>query len=322
MKPLNALKVVEIQNASRVYLGTDEKTRGTEVLCRVHSIKRPRELDDYHLSGVYNKAGVEASIEEIHLDTEGPQSNKIYQMYTKQVSDSVYEGITSGKGVFVTGGTCLHAPGVAGGIRRAFGADARLGVIWLDAHGDINIPETSPSGMLGGMPFAVMLGYCMQDWCKLCGLEPPFDDRLALLSDARSFDKEEADNLRNMNLTILNTAEFLDEHNWTKKVMELAAQVDALYLHIDADIVDSKYVPDHNTPETNGPDIWPLLRNIRTVMETGKVPVVTLASIYFDSCSVGKERSIGPETSILTGIRMIGTILENWKNTPSLDNKL
>ncbi|MCL2565729.1 MAG: arginase family protein [Defluviitaleaceae bacterium] len=318
MDPLNSLKVIEIMHASKVYLGTDEKTRGLEVLCKMHSIDRPRELDDYHLSGVYNKAGVPVQIDEIGFNAETvPIGNKAYQAYTKQISDSVYEGITKDKGVFVTGGTCLHAPGVAGGIRRAFSETAKLGVIWLDAHGDINIPETSPSGMVGGMPFAVMLGYCMQDWCNICGLNPPFDDRFALLCDARSFDKEEADNLRNMSLKVLNTDEFLDEFNWAKKVNALAKEVDALYLHIDADIVDSKYVPDHNTPEPNGPDIWSLLRNIRIVMETGKVPVVTLASIYFDADSLGKERSIGPETSILTGIRMIAAILENWKNKPN-----
>ena len=317
MKDLNALKVVEILNASRVYLGTDAENRGVEVECTLHKIKSPRELDDYHLSGVYAKAGVPYEIDGIGLDEELAENDtKAYQFYTKQISDSVYEGIVSGKGVFVTGGTCLHAPGVAGGIRRAFGKDARLGVIWLDAHGDINVPETSPSGMLGGMPFSVMLGYCMKEWCEICGLEPSFDDWLAILCDARSFDKEEANNLKRMNLKMMNTAEFMDENNWRARVLELAGQVDALYLHIDADIVDSKYVPDHFTPEPNGPDIWTLLRNIRIVMETGMVPVVTLASVYFDAKAHGKERHAGPETSILTGIRMIGTILGSWKRLP------
>ena len=319
MKPLSSLKVVEILNASKVYLGTDADTRGREVLCEMQTIARPRELDDYHLSGVYGKAGVPVQIDGVSFEqNDMALEDKAYQLYTKQISDSVHEGITGGSGVFVTGGTCLHAPGVAGGIRRAFGKDARLGVIWLDAHGDINIPDTSPSGMLGGMPFSVMLGYCMQDWRKVCGPEPAFDDRYALLADARSFDKEEAENLKNMNLRILSTAEFLDESNWAEKVRALAESVDALYLHIDADIVDSKYVPDHNTPEPNGPDIWPLLKNIRCVMETGKVPVVTLASVYFDRDSSGEDRRSGPETAILTGIRMIGSILGSWKNTPEL----
>ena len=318
MKPLSALKVIEILNASRVYLGIDDHNRGIPVECSLHKIKRPRELDDYHLSGVYGKVSVPFEIDEISFGEENiADDNNAYQLYTKQVSDSVYEGIMSGKGVFVTGGTCLHAPGVAGGIRRAFGKDARLGVIWLDAHGDINVPETSPSGMLGGMPFSVMLGYCMEDWSKICGLEPAFDDRLAILADARSFDKEEAENLQRMNLKIMNTDEFLDEDKWRARVLELAGKVDALYLHIDADIVDSKYVPDHNTPEPNGPDIWTLLRNIKIVIETDMVPVVTLASVYFDAGALGKERSVGPETSILTGIRMIGTILDSWKKMPT-----
>lgn len=315
MNTLEALKVTEIQNAAGVYLGTDAETRGKVVSCNLTSVPRPRELDDYHLSGVYGKANVPVEIEEIHFDESGHTfETHPYQALTKSVSDSVYSGLKAGKGVFVTGGTCLHAPGVAGGIRRAFGKDAKLGIIWMDAHGDINTPETSPSGMLGGMPYAAVLGLCMEDWRKICGLEPPFDDRFAILTDARNLDKEETDNLKNMNLTVINTGDFLDEQKWVRQVRELADKVDALYLHIDADIVDSQYVPGHMTPEPGGPDIWPLLRNIRVVMETGKVPVVTIASVYFNTGESNPE--IRRESAILTGIRMTGTVLENWKRHP------
>ena len=54
-------------------------------------------------------------------------------------------------------GECTLAPAVTGGLRRRHPGVA---LVWIDAHGDLNTPETSPSGFLGGMPVAVALGWC------------------------------------------------------------------------------------------------------------------------------------------------------------------
>ena len=54
-------------------------------------------------------------------------------------------------------GECTLAPAVAGALQRRY---ADLALVWLDAHGDLNTPETSPCGFLGGMPFAILLGWC------------------------------------------------------------------------------------------------------------------------------------------------------------------
>ena len=47
-----------------------------------------------------------------------------------------------------------------------------VALVWIDAHGDLNTPDTSPSGFLGGMPFAQLLGWCFDDWRRQAGLEP------------------------------------------------------------------------------------------------------------------------------------------------------
>ncbi|MCL2498683.1 MAG: arginase family protein [Symbiobacteriaceae bacterium] len=319
MTQVSKLRVVEINNASGAYLGNTPENRGTLVRSSSALVGHPRELDDYHLCGLYSKAGVPHHIVPITLEDPLPPATVPYVRQSQLISQAVCSGLKKQEAVLVIGGTCVSAPGTAGGMRLAFGEDAKLGIIWLDAHGDMNIPETSPSGMLGGMPFATIMGLCLEDWRHSCGLIPPIAPSEAILSDARSFDPPEAENLAKIDLQVIKTKEFANTTFWQQQVQQLADRVDALYLHIDADIVDAQYLPSVNTPEPDGPDIWLLMENIQSVMATGKVALVNVASVFFDRESARKEKHRGTETAILSGIRMIGTILENWQQqtTPS-----
>ena len=64
----------------------------------------------------------------------------------------------TGDGALVLAGDDTAAVGVIAGLQQAHGAGARIGIVWLDAHGDFNTPETSPSGNLHGMPLAALCG--------------------------------------------------------------------------------------------------------------------------------------------------------------------
>jgi arginase len=66
-------------------------------------------------------------------------------------------------------GDCTHAVGAIGGLAQATGSP---GVVWFDAHGDLNTMETTTSGFLGGLPYAVALGWDLDDWRLAAGLEP------------------------------------------------------------------------------------------------------------------------------------------------------
>ena len=314
MKSVEALRVIELMNMTSVYMGTDAETRGKEIRWKQHEIARPRELDAYHELDVYEKAGVPFSTVQLRFGSdELPSDGKAYQLITKHISDAVCEGLECGDAVLVVGGTCVCAPGVAGGVRRAFGKDAKIGMIWLDAHGDIQTPATTTSGMVGGMPYAVTLGQCMPEWSEVCGLTPPIDDRLAILADARNLDPEEIDNLKSMNLTVVPTDAYTDGSKWQGLVQTLAEKIDVLHFHIDADIVDKSFVPDHPTAEPNGPSLEQVLQSIGTVMATNVVSIVSLASVYFDLETLGGKRAAGPERSIQSGVEMVSTILQNWK---------
>ena len=78
--------------------------------------------------------------------------------FNAQIASAVADAIARGAQPLLAGGTCSHLPGMVGGLEQAYGPTARIGLIWMDAHGDFNTPKTSYSQMLGGMPVAVVAG--------------------------------------------------------------------------------------------------------------------------------------------------------------------
>jgi arginase family enzyme len=109
----------------------------------------------------------------------------------------------------VVGGCCCSHVGTATGISRRVG---RLGLVWLDAHGDLNTPETSPSGNEWGMPFRMLLD---------AGVVVPEDTALV---GARNLDPPEA--------------EFMDAHGIDESLDRALAGVDAVYIALDFDVLD------------------------------------------------------------------------------------
>jgi arginase family enzyme len=325
---------------------------GTDNLT-VNSISRPRELDDYHLTGLYGLAGVPSKISEVLLTNADADSRypgiPRYQALAKEISDRVYTGLTAGQGhgVFVVGGSCAPAVGTAGGLRRAYGDKAKIGILYLDAHGDVNTKASTFSGSMGGMDLAAILGLDQEEWWQAAcgGAMRPLD--ASIQACGRNLDSGvdpvtgpfgEVLNLQQAGSDYVLVEGFNDEANWRAHVKAIADKVDVLYLHIDADVVDNAFIPNVNTPEMNGPDIWNLMRNIKIVMDTDKVALVKLASIFFGrSYATNKARletmqgfkfpDVAGETAeqatnrasqiaILSGIRMISTVFGNWEYMP------
>jgi len=362
---LASLKVLEVLTSPGAgYIGRNlvssgaypESMRGQVVpgsdTLRVDSIARPRELDDYHQAGLYNTVKAPYEVSELRL-SEADAAAKYganyprYQALAKEISDGVYSGLGKGSGVFVVGTSCYAAVGTAAGLRRAFGNGAKLGLVYIDAHGDINTKYTTFSGSMGGMDVAPILGLDQEEWWQAaCGGNMRTFDA-CVHACARDLDSgtdaasgkpfSEILNMQQAGANIVDVAGYNDEANWRKQIQDLAGKVDAIYLHVDADAVDNAYLPNVNTPVKNGPDIWTMMRNIKIVMDTKKVAVTNLASIYFGrdydktrlanlqgfvfpDVNVGETAqqasNRASQISILTGIRLISTLLGNWKYDP------
>ena len=100
----------------------------------------------------------------------------------KRSSAAIREALTQQDSlVLVLEGDCTHAVGAIGGLAQAKGSP---GVVWFDAHGDLNTWETTTSGFLGGLPYAVALGWDLDDWRLAAGLEQPVRAEAAALIGA------------------------------------------------------------------------------------------------------------------------------------------
>lgn len=131
----------------------------------------------------------------------------------------------------VIAGNCATAMGTLAGL-----ADADPAVIWLDAHADLNTPETTRSGMFDGMALAVATGRCWREMAALIpGFRPVPDARVCLVG-ARDLDSAEAETVRSAGIPVLSAAALASE--LPAALDALREQTQTVYLHIDLDVLD------------------------------------------------------------------------------------
>ena len=130
-----------------------------------------------------------------------------------------------------------------------------LGLIWFDAHGDANTPETTPSGNIHGMALAILLGLGDPDLVNLGGRAPKIRARNTALIGIRDLDPGERETLKKSGLTVY-TMRDLDERGMRDVVDEairIASDGTAgIHLSFDLDVVDPEDAPGTGTPVWGG----------------------------------------------------------------------
>lgn len=222
-----------------------------------------------------------------------------------KIADAVAAARRSGSIILITGGDCTHVTGIVGGLQDVHGPALKLGLVWFDAHGDFNTPATSLSGMLGGMPVAVCAGLAHPRWREGSHIVAPLPTNRIALVDVRNLDEAEAALIQATDAVISSVAPGFPGERLETTIDRLSEQCDAIYLHIDADILDEALVPSHGTKEPDGPNIEQTLTAVDTVMATGKVVALALVSIY----NHGEEG----KTSVSSGIELLRGGLQSWR---------
>ena len=262
-------------------------------------------LPTYTTSDAYDLLGpatlVEPTFPEARRDAE-PTVN--LGLLGGEIAGAVAAGRRAGRSVLVAGGNCTVAPGVVGGLQAAHGPAARIGLVWLDAHGDFNTPRTTRSGMLGGMPVAVAAGLAWPRWRELARQETPLPTDRILMVDVRNLDPEEAQLVRATEAVLASPAPGFPGVELGPAVADLAERCDLLYLHVDVDILDERFVPNHPTREPHGPDLDRVMEAIATVMATGKVAVYAVVSAWADGA--------GGEVAVASGLGLLSGGVEAW----------
>jgi arginase len=225
----------------------------------------------------------------------------------------VAEGRREGSPVLVLAGDDTAAIGVLSGIEQADSPSARIGVVWVDAHGDFNTPETSFSGILAGMPLAILAGLAGPLWREAAGLMATVPTDRMLVAGVRDLDEKEEELLRSTDVRVVTADELRSGDVFPAAVARLAERCDLLMLHIDADVLDPRLVPSASTPSANGLSIAEAASALGTVLATGKVATVCLSSINPGAGSRG-------ERSVASAISLLETALPAWKATPASEN--
>ncbi len=266
-----------------------------------------RALDAYAVSGVYNTADVPVEIIEPCFPEEQryPEEPDNLGVLGGAIANAVRAARQAKKAVLMTGGDCTHLTGMLGGLQQAHGLTTRIGLVWFDAHGDFNTPKTTISGMLGGMPVAVSAGLAYPRWRAFSQMAVPLPTDRILMVDVRNLDPAEEQLIRATDIVIAAPAPGFPGEDLQQAVTDLATRSDILYLHIDSDILDERFVPNHRTKEPNGPDLAQVLEAIETVMATGKVVAYGVVSVYGEG--------EGKEISVSSGIELIRGGLISWR---------
>jgi len=162
-------------------------------------------------------------------------------------------------------GDCCAALGMLAGLQRA---GVEPGLIWLDAHGDFNTPETTPSGFLGGMPLAWAVGDGDRSLADALELRPlPASN--VLLADARDLDPGERERVADSDLTHLGDVRALVDH---------PLPTGPLYVHLDTDVVDPTGAPAMNYPAPGGPSAAAVHEVFEHLAATGRVAAVSMST--------------------------------------------
>ncbi len=158
----------------------------------------------------------------------------------------------------VLGGDHSIAAGTVSGIAAfARPAGKKVGLLWVDAHGDINTPESSPSGNIHGMPVAALLGYGPPELTEIGGGGPKIDPANVVLVGIRSLDDGERHLLKKAGVQV-HTMSDIDRHGIHRIMKKALARLTdgTSYLHVsfDLDAVDPTVAPGVGTPVKGGLD--------------------------------------------------------------------
>ncbi len=156
----------------------------------------------------------------------------------------------------VLGGDHSIAAGVAAGVANFFRKDKKqIGYLWLDAHGDMNTPESSPSGNVHGMPLAAIMGYGATELVDLLGFKPKAEPGNIVIVGARDLDAQERKIVKKSGVHVF-TMRDIDERGM-REVMSDALKyamddTAGVAVSLDMDFVDPADAPGVGTPVRGG----------------------------------------------------------------------
>ena len=195
------------------------------------------------------------------------------------VAGAVSAAAADGGFPVVVCGDCSTALGVMAGLQAAGQAP---GIVWFDAHGDVQTPETTASGYPAGMPLRLLTGYRPELIAGRLGLRPVPEEHI-VLAGARDLDPPEVSYL---------AASEIQQRDVAGVAAAAAGLPDIpLYVHVDFDVLDPGEVPGVRFPAPGGPAASQLAGALRSLLDTGRVAAITLACTWYPGSAAAARLS-------------------------------
>jgi arginase len=184
-------------------------------------------------------------------------------------------------------GDCVSALGAVKGLETK-----RPAVLWYDAHGDFNTPETTISGFLGGMPLAALVGRGNEALMAAIGLEPLMESDV-LLTDARDLDPAERELLKS------SAVKHLPE---VSDLLTVTLPAKPLYIHLDTDVVNPDEIPATTYATAGGPSVAEVVQTLHRVREESEI-----AGVLF---SLWNQEKHGAKLSLDNTLQLVRALIQ------------
>jgi len=183
----------------------------------------------------------------------------------------------------VVGGDHSMAIGTITGVSSSFRKRGeKLGLIWVDAHADMNTPETSPSGNIHGMPLGSVMGYGAPELVNLGGFSPKIDPDNVALIGIREVDEGEREIVLRSGIHYYEMMK-VDARGMgavIQEAVELASRGTAgIHVSFDMDAVDPDYAPGVGTPVPGGLSLRESHLLMEVVADTGRLVSLEIAEL-------------------------------------------
>ncbi len=245
-------KIIELIGAPTTFgqmkLGVDlgpDAIRYAGVLPRLKAI-------GHHVIDSGNVEAPKLDIVKFKSSQQGLQNYDEILSFSKALHDRVATSIKNDHFPVILGGDHSLAIGSISGVAQHY---SRLGVIWYDAHGDLNIPEESPSGNVHGMPLRILAGEGDQQLVEIGGFAPKVKPENIVLIGMRDLDYGEREYIKKHQIRTYTMAD-IDERGIQAIVKEsityLQSKTDGIHLSLDVDALDPSEVPGTGTKVPGG----------------------------------------------------------------------
>jgi arginase len=232
---------------------------------------------DQPMQGLESLVEADWEVNDPQLPQETPQG-RMGALY-KPLADFVSNSAGRGDFPVSVAGDCCTSLGVLAGLQQA-GLDPTL--IWLDAHGDFNTWETTPSGFLGGMPLAMLVGRGEQTIMEMVRANPISEEKV-VLSDGRDLDPGEREAVASSNIYHLKS---------TSNLLDFELPSGPIWVHFDTDVIDAGEAPAMNYPAKGGPCVEDLQKVFSSLTDAGQIAAVSMSTWNPEFDQDGRSRGV------------------------------